>query len=155
MQRRKNSDHKHEQNAREQSGTYNEKPQGGATEKQGAYPQDVKVIFQHHDAIQELPGDDPPQSPMISELDSIRPVYELEYIAYNGTRAVTTPGARVVSPILPNIAEIREGNMLSSPDNVALPAQDGDDDAIPNLTDNNHAAGQRTDETFLPAPPPT
>ncbi|KAH3940959.1 hypothetical protein HBH70_083080 [Parastagonospora nodorum] len=151
MRRRRNSNIKHEQNTIEQPGTYDQKSQGDGTEKQETFPQDVKVIYQHHNAIQELPGDDPPQSSMISELDSIRPVSELEYIAYNGDRSAASPGARVVSPILPNIVEMGERKSSPPPDDVALPAQDGDDGAIPDLSDNNRAAGKQTDETFLPA----
>lgn len=50
-------------------------------EEQDGYSNDAKAIYEHHNAIQELPGDDPPQSPnsnRISELDSIRPVSELD-----------------------------------------------------------------------------
>ncbi|KAH5432645.1 hypothetical protein HBI24_151500 [Parastagonospora nodorum] len=151
MHRRNNSDSKHEQNATEQSVAYNEKSREGTADHQGTYPQDVKVIYRHHNAIQELPGDDPPQSPIISELDSIRPISELEYSAYNGDRSAASPGARVVSPILPNIVEMGERKSSPPPDDVALPAQDGDDGAIPDLSDNNRAAGKQTDETFLPA----
>jgi hypothetical protein len=60
-----------------------------------------------NEKIQELPGDSPisPRSNCLSELDSIRPVSELESIATSNERWSATRGTQAILPTLPNVAE--------------------------------------------------
>jgi hypothetical protein len=57
--------------------------------------------------IQELPGDSPisPRSNCLSELDSVRPVSELESIETSNERWSASRGIQAILPTLPNVAE--------------------------------------------------
>ncbi|KAH5098592.1 hypothetical protein HBH71_240400 [Parastagonospora nodorum] len=114
--------------------------------------QDVySAIYQDHNAVQELPGDDPPQSPnsnRLSELDSIRPVSELDSTETGSERWSAVHGGRVVSPMLPNVAEIGDGSPSPPLKDVASSSQE-----LLNLPDNKHASSKRTDETLPLAAP--
>jgi hypothetical protein len=62
-----------------------------------------KEEIERHKDIQELPGNS-----RLSELDSSRPVLELESIATNNERWTATHGARRIPPTLPDVSD--EGN---------------------------------------------
>jgi hypothetical protein len=119
--------------------------------EQDGYSNDAKAIYEHHNAIQELPGNGPPQSPnsnRISELDSIRPVSELDSIETGSERWSAMHGGRVVSPMLPEVAEIGDGQPSPSLEDVASSSQEP-----PNLPANSKAASKGTDEGIMPALP--
>ena len=109
------------------------------------YPEDIKETYQHQRPIQKSPGDDPtaqptsPTSNRLSELDSIRPVSELESIETNHERWSAAHARQAASPTMPNVVEIGDGRpsplLTNEPvlvgDEVRVSkATDGGDDAI-------------------------
>jgi hypothetical protein len=106
----------------------------GADNKHDNYSNGVKDIYQHQEPIVELPRDQPPpHSPSnrmseldsikpVSELSSMRPVSELESVGSSGERWSATHPARVVSPTLPDVAEIRSARPSPTMETTAEPA---------------------------------
>jgi hypothetical protein len=150
MRKRRNNSKDHENRTghppEKQNGRF-----GDAYGEQNGYSRNMNPICQDHDTVQELPGDDPPQSltsNRLSELDSIRPMSELDSIETGSERWSAVHGGRVVSPMLADVAEIGDGQPSPTLQDVASSSQE-----LLKLPDNKHASSKQTDEAFPLAAP--
>jgi hypothetical protein len=111
---------------------------------QHLYPKDIKYAPQYHEETQELPADVPSMpANRLSELDSIRPVSELQSV--ESTRE--SRAAVAMSPTLPDVVEMGSGKAsppLKSAGDAAANA-----DAIVERSDRDVAAAVSRRDTML------